>query len=104
VRLILILPINTYLILQKDQFKVNEDSVTSKQEHQKEDKALARCHSFEKKLKFSSVVIQYQFPGIMVDIHPALLCSLQQMSKSAFLNTVYIHRPKKDRKQKHKSH
>lgn len=65
-RLIFILPINTYLILQKDQFKVNKDNVTSKQKHWKEDKAFTRCNSFEKQFKLSSVIILYQFPGIMV--------------------------------------
>lgn len=97
VRLIFILPINAYIILPKDQFKVNKHSVTSKQEHWKEDKAFIRCNSFWEETQGSPVITRYQVSWHYGEIHLELPCSVQQMSKSAFPNTIYIHRPKKNR-------
>lgn len=96
VRLIFILPINTYFILQKDQFKVNKDNISSKQKHWKEDKAFTRCNSFEKQLMFFTIVILCHSPGITV-IPIQNYSSLFSKWVNQHSSTLAQHKSKKNR-------
>lgn len=96
VRLIFILPINTYFILQNDQFKANKDNITSKQEHWKEDKVFTRCNSFEKQLKLCTIIILHHSPGLTVT-STQNYSSLFSKWVNQHSSTLAQHKPKKNR-------